>query len=168
MRRLLGTFCHLSKHRSPPSDWLPGRLCRKSVKKSVRKRLGHKMETDQMSRSIVPEGLSWALNTPWTESLRRTAANPDYRAVIECQLAGIPPQLQTVALLPQAVTLGSYCLSSRWTSQAACSGFPMRTRIRCLTRPRSNGITPSRTRWPSISTHDTPRSQPSGFSTWIS
>ena len=90
-RRLLGTFCHLSKHRSPPSDWLPARLCRKSVKKSVRKRLGHKMETDQMSRSIVPEGLSWALNTSWTDPLRRTAANPDYGVVIEYQLAGILP-----------------------------------------------------------------------------
>ena len=30
--------------------------------------------------------------------------------------------------------------------QAACSDFPMCTRIRCLTKPRSNGITPSRMR----------------------
>lgn len=32
------------------------------------------------------------------------------------------------------------------SSQAVCSGFPMCTRIRCFTRPRSSGITPSRTR----------------------
>ncbi len=54
-------------------------------------RLGHKMETDQMGHSIVPGGVSSALNTSWTGPLRRTAANPDYGIAIECQLAGIPP-----------------------------------------------------------------------------
>jgi hypothetical protein len=64
------------------ADGCPGIFC---------PRLGHKMETDQMGRSIVPEGLSWALNTSWMDPLRRTAANPDYGVVIECQLGGIPP-----------------------------------------------------------------------------
>jgi len=46
---------------------------------------------DQMSRSIVLEELRWALNTSWTDPLRRTAANHDYGVAIECQLAGIHP-----------------------------------------------------------------------------
>ena len=103
-------LCHLSEHRSPPSDWLPSGLCRKSVKKSVRKRLGHKMEADQTPRSIVPEGLNWAPNSPRTESLRRTAANPDYRRSDRMPTCwNSPPQLYTVALLPQAVRLAAYC-----------------------------------------------------------
>ena len=74
-------FDVLRWRRGGGADGCPGIFCL---------RLGHKMETDQMSRSIVLEGLRWDLNTPWTDPLRRPAANPDYGAVIECQLAGIP------------------------------------------------------------------------------
>lgn len=45
---------------------------------------------------------------------------------------------------------------------------PSRTRTRCLISPSSRGIAVSSKRWPSISTHATPRLSLSGFSMAIS
>ncbi|MGO9310129.1 MAG: ATP-binding protein [Spirochaetia bacterium] len=53
------------------------------------------------------------------------------------------------------------------TSYGAGPELPIRTRTSCLTSSRVRGMTWSSMRLPSISIHDTPRSQPSGFSTRI-